>query len=445
MRQFLDSLAVRIVVVCLLGLILLQLVIAAAIVWPDGRPPIFHLVAPKEAAALARALEAAPADLQPLVLEALNSGAMIVTISPQMPRQGSDGSVRDAPHLERIFGRYAAALDGREFRVQIRRGMPFFAASDSEGPVRLHVRLRTGQVMTVERAPVAIKRLWARILPIAVAAGAVLLAVMVVCMSQVAGPVNRLARAAHRFAREIDTPDVPLRGAHEIKELGAAFNEMKSTIRLLIDDRTRILAAIAHDLRTYLTRLRLRAEFIDDSDQRRRAANDIEEMSQLLDDTLMFSRETTAVRRPQPQIVDSRAEIDSFVSVRQELGEPVTDVSSHRDPLPCRCSGLALQRILSNLVDNAIRYGGCARISAWRQDDEIWIAVDDDGPGIPAEALNRITAPFERLEPSRGRRTGGAGLGLAIVRALAESQGGELSISNRSGSGLRAAVRLPAG
>ena len=112
--------------------------------------------------------------------------------------------------------------------------------------------------------------------------------------------------------------------------------------------------------------------------------------------------------------------------------------------LRARCSPVTLRRILANLVDNAIRYGKAAHLSAWREGESVWLAVDDDGPGVPPEAFARLMQPFERMEPSRGRGTGGAGLGLAIVKALASSQGGDLVLENRAAGGLRAAIRLTA-
>jgi len=163
-------------------------------------------------------------------------------------------------------------------------------------------------------------------------------------------------------------------------------------------------------------------------------------MGQLLDDTLLFARPASGEAE---RTADLRAEIDGLVARRRELGQPV-EADEAADPLPVRAAPLTVRRILDNLVDNAVRYGVAARLRAWREDGAVLLAVDDDGPGAPAEALERLTRPFERLEPSRGRGGGGAGLGLAIVRALAEGQGGGLTLVNRPEGGLSAQVRLPA-
>jgi len=147
---------------------------------------------------------------------------------------------------------------------------------------------------------------------------------------------------------------------------------------------------------------------------------------------------------PGPQVADLRAEIEALVARRRELGQPVEAAADAGGPLAVRATPLAVRRILDNLVDNAVRYGAAARLRAWREDGVVLLAVDDDGPGAPPETLERLTQPFERLEPSRGRGGGGAGLGLAIVRALAEGQGGALTLAKRAEGGLSAVVRLPA-
>ncbi|HEX4273343.1 MAG TPA: ATP-binding protein, partial [Rhizomicrobium sp.] len=208
----------------------------------------------------------------------------------------------------------------------------------------------------------------------------------------------------------------------------------------LMNERTRILAAIAHDLRTYLTRLRLRTDFILDAEQQERAIHDLDEMGLLLEDTLMFAREASAPHQV-PPAMDVEREIRDFVGLRHEMGEPVTHADVGHE-IWARCAPLAFRRMLANLTDNAIRYGKGARLSTRLDGDMVRISVEDRGPGVPPEAIDRLMRPYERLEPSRGRGTGGAGLGLAIVKALANTQGGDLTIENVSGGGLRAVIVL---
>lgn len=449
MRLVSDSLVVRLGAAFLIGAVVFQLALMVVVFWPGGPGrPVFSLVSPTQAMAMAQALEDAPPNLRQTIVRALNSDTLVVHLDPDFAADDPAAPSRPAPRLERLFARYAEGLGGRPFRVQVRSGAQVSGTPEqgvgAAGPVRLAVSLHTGEVMVVERAraPV-VRRLIDRAVVIGALGFAILGLVLLVCLDQTSGPISALAGSARTFARDLATPDLPLRGAREIKDLSAAFNEMKQTIRALIEDRTRVLAAIAHDLRTYLTRLRLRAEFIDDPDQRQRAVADLDEMSLLLDDTLTFAREVDAAGAPRHQTVDVAAEIADLVATREEMHQNVTTVSVAPEVLVAACAPLALRRMLANLVDNAVRYGGGAMLSAGRQGDQILVSVEDDGPGVPQDALARLTAPFERLESSRGRQTGGAGLGLAIVQALADSQGGKLVVENRPEGGLRAGLRLP--
>lgn len=446
MRLSFNSLAVRIGLIFLVGLIALQVALAVVVFWPGGPGrPIFNLVGPEDAAAMAQALEAAPPDLQPALVRALNMDATVVRLEPAFPVEDVR-QVRDAPRLERRFARYAAALEGRPFRVQTQLGARVQRLQEgafvAAGPVRLLVELRNGQVLVIERTtPTAVRRFVNRAALLGAISLLILGGVFIAAVWQAARPVAGLATGARRLADDLSTPDFPERGAREIKDLAAAFNHMKRTIRRLMDERTRVLAAIAHDLRTYLTRLRLRADFIENPDQRARAIADLEEMGLLLDDTLTFAREATGGRGEASGPLDVGAEVANFVALRRELGEAVED-GSRAVGLAAECAPVALRRMLANLTDNAVRYGGGARLTAERSDQHIVVRVEDDGPGAPAGALADLTEPFRRLEPSRGRGTGGAGLGLAIVKALAESQGGSLELENRSEGGLRAILRL---
>lgn len=441
MARLTDSLTMRLAAVMIAGLILLQAAVAAVVIWPDGRPMVYRLPPPRDAAAMARALEASPADVRPLVLEALNQGPMSVQLVPGFPIEPPGALASRAPRLKRLFEGYARALAERPFRVQVRRDAE--GGQGRLGPVRLLVRLRTGEVMIVQRDQTLVQRFSDRALLLAAAALAVMLAVLAVSLWTIR-PVGALARAARGLGDDVHAPDLPVQGVREVRALSEALNALKHRVRGLLDDRTRMLAAIAHDLRTYLTRLRLRAEFIDDPDQRGRAVADLDEMGQLIDDALLFARDATRAPGGEAKVLDLNTELAALVARRRELDQPVTDLTPADQRLVVRVSPVALRRMVDNLMDNAIRYGGGARLRAWRAEGDILVAVEDDGPGAPAEALDRMTRPFERLEPSRGRGTGGAGLGLAIVQALAESQGGGLRLENRSEGGLSATIRLPA-
>lgn len=448
MRLPFDNLAMRIGTTFLVGTLVFQIALFVVVFWPGGPSrPVFLLPSPEQAIAMAEVLEKAPPDLQPDIVQALNSDALIVHLDPAFETSGEDLQLRDAPRLERLFREHAEGLEGRPFRVQFRLQGQVNALSDEDigeaAPARLVLRLNTGEGLVLERtrAP-ALLRLMDRGLVIGAIGLLILALILWVALRQTARPIKALSSASRQLAGNLSAPDMPLQGPAEIKDLSAAFNEMKHTIRSLLDDRTRMLAAIAHDFRTYLTRLRLRAEFIDDSDQRARAIIDLEEMNSLLDDTLTFARDVSASGAPRPRTVDVVAEITSLVAARREMGEAVAYGGSSQPALLAACAPLPLRRMLDNLVDNAVRYADSARLKAWSEPGAILIAVEDDGPGVPEEALSRLIAPFERLETSRARQTGGVGLGLSIVQSLVESEGGSVSIRNRDQGGLQVILRF---
>lgn len=447
-RPRLDTLAVRIGATVLAGMLLFQIVLLAVVFWPGGPArPVFLLPSPKQALAMAVALEKAPPALRADIVRALNSDALLVRLRPAGVESSAAPPNRAAERLERLFARYADGLEGRPFRVEVRTDGRIGATSIDEigtaAPVGLVLTLKSGDSLVLERtrAP-ALRRLMDRALLIGVLGCVILLIVLLVALRQTARPLRALGTASRQLAADMGVPDLPLDGPAEIKDLSRAFNDMKHTIRSLMDERTRMLAALAHDFRTYLTRLRLRAEFIEGADQRARAVADLDEMNMLLEDTLTFAREVSASGAPAPRLVDLAVEIEALVAVRREQGQ---DVEWHGEQatLPVACAPLALRRMLDNLIDNAVRYANGARLTATRDGDDVLVTVEDDGPGVPEAALPSLTLPFERLEGSRARATGGSGLGLSIVLALATSQGGKLTLQNRAEGGLRATLRLP--
>jgi signal transduction histidine kinase len=210
-------------------------------------------------------------------------------------------------------------------------------------------------------------------------------------------------------------------------------------------ERTRTLAAIAHDLRTYLTRLRLRAEYIDDADHRERAVRDLDEMAMLLDDTLLLAQGEAAARdagKGDPATpVDLAAQVRDAVEIRETNSALILDLPGM--PVLVRARPLAVRRILANLVDNAERHAAHVEIVLTSRAGQALLTVCDDGPGIAPEMLVRLGEPFMRADPSRNRESGGAGLGLAIVRALATRDGATVQFENRPSGGLRVTVAWP--
>lgn len=200
-----------------------------------------------------------------------------------------------------------------------------------------------------------------------------------------------------------------------------------------------MLAAISHDLRTPLTALRLRAEFIHDPDIKERMLATIDEMNAMVDATLAFAREEAA--QEDTRLVDLTALVESVCADFSDLGEAVSFAAVGRTTYSCR--PIAIKRALRNLIQNAVRYGNGARVSMAQTDTEFQIFVDDDGPGIPEADLDRVFEPFMRLDPSRNQESGGIGLGLSIVRSIIRGHGGDVVLQNRAEGGLRVLVILP--
>jgi len=222
--------------------------------------------------------------------------------------------------------------------------------------------------------------------------------------------VVSLAAGVRRFGAGLDAPDLPVEGTREVRDLAVAFNDMKRRISALMAERTRTLAAIAHDMRTYLTRMRLRAEFIDDADHRARAVRDLDEMAALLDDTLLLARTETVESEPPPR-VDLRALVVEAAETYGAAPEAL-QLTVPEDAVPGQARPLAVRRILANLLDNGLRHGTKVELSLVSRGGQAVLTVTDNGPGMSAESLARLGEPFHRSDPSRNRDTGGGGGGL---------------------------------
>ena len=253
-------------------------------------------------------------------------------------------------------------------------------------------------------------------------------------------PLTALARGAEAFGRGGPVAPLPVVGPDEVRRLTAAFNRMQERLSRFIADRTRMLAAIGHDLRTPITSLKLRAELLDDEEARAKMLATLDTMQNMTEATLAFAREDATAEAARS--VDLEALISSLVDDLQEMGRDVTFTETARLAYVCRPT--ALRRAIDNLVSNAIQYGTRARVTLADTPAGPVITIDDDGPGIPADRREDVFKPFVRLEESRNLETGGTGLGLSIARSIVLAHGGELTLSNRSGGGLRAEIRLPA-
>jgi signal transduction histidine kinase len=252
-------------------------------------------------------------------------------------------------------------------------------------------------------------------------------------------PTQVLAEAAHRLGRDPLAPLQQVKGSAEIAVAVAAFNEMQERLRRYVDDRTGMVGAVAHDLRTPLTRLRFRAESAPE-EVRVKMVADIDQMEEMIAATLAFVRDT--LRPAERTRLELTSLLESLCDEMAETGSD-TDVVERGEKVVIEGDPMALRRLFANLLDNAVKFGGRARVRVFREEAHAVVEVSDDGPGIPAEDLERVFEPFYRREPSRSRQTGGIGLGLAVVRSAARRHGGDIRLVNRPGGGLTARVQLP--
>ncbi|HEV2817703.1 MAG TPA: ATP-binding protein [Allosphingosinicella sp.] len=267
----------------------------------------------------------------------------------------------------------------------------------------------------------------------------ILAAVTLIAM-RLGRPLRALTAAAQSFEGRGEAPQVEPRGPADVRRAILAFNAMSARVGTMLDEKDRMLGAIGHDLRTPLASLRIRIESVEPAEERARMIATIEEMTAMLDDTLALARSGRAAEEVRP--VDINALADAAVEELRALGHDAKFEETERRTA-CVQPNL-LRRAIRNLIDNAVKYGGCAEVAVRAGAGMVAIEVADRGPGIPEAEFGSVQEPFVRLEASRNRGTGGAGLGLALARGAAEAHGGRLELANRPGGGLLARILLPA-
>ncbi|HUO92490.1 MAG TPA: ATP-binding protein [Rhizomicrobium sp.] len=255
---------------------------------------------------------------------------------------------------------------------------------------------------------------------------------------RVVKPLSQLAASASEAARGGPAPRVPEEGPDDIQRAARAFNAMTDQVTRTLESQRQLLSAVGHDLRTPITAMRINTEFVEDADIRARLETNIEELQELTEAVLSAAR---GVGWGQMRKIDLAALMESLCSDLDELGEPIS--WQPHPPAPFSCRPNEIRRALRNLIENAIAYGNRAKVSMQAQDAAYEIVVDDDGPGIPEADRKRVFEPFVRLEASRSSETGGSGLGLTLVKAIAEGHGGAVQLENRSEGGLRVRLSLP--
>ena len=302
------------------------------------------------------------------------------------------------------------------------------------------VRLRDGTLVTFDSRQPQETAGW----PYRMLLSLVVLLTAVIALSLIAvrwatRPLNALADAADELGRNIHRAPLAENGPLEVTRAARAFNTMQSRLVAYIQQRAGVLAAMSHDLKTPVTRMRLRAELLDDPELKRKFTRDLEEMESMVAGTLDFLRGLDSGETLKP--VDVMALLESLQADMAEMGSPITIKGTALRPYLARPA--ALKRCLANLLDNAIKYGKSASISVDDNDARLEIRIQDAGSGIPESELERVFEPFYRLEGSRSRESGGTGLGLTIAKNIVEAHGGRLTLANRSSGGLEARLTFP--
>lgn len=461
-----QSLAGRLIALLLLALVASQL-ISFAIFYGERRAAIRDVIGSQSLARVASVvllLDDTPAELRARVVATASSPRMIyeVTATPAvaiteaaaLPRRlNGELSGMLGPGARDI--RIETAVHARDqFEPEWRRLFPRRADLDNDDGhnhrnrqvpwLKFSIGLDDGTWLNAARQlphgwagkP---RRAWPWILSMLLTAVAIAIIVIIV-VRRITRPMLRLAEAADRLGRGEHVEPLPEYGPPEIRGTTRAFNQMRWRLDRFVTDRTRMLAALSHDLRTPMTSLRLRAEFVEDREQQAKIIETLDEMQRMAEATLAFVREEASHEDTHTEDLGQLLK-----DVRDELAALGQDVSfAPPGPAPVRCRPDALRRVFRNLIENAVRYGSRARVGLERANGDFLVTVDDDGAGIPQARQADVFEPFVRLEESRSRDTGGVGLGLAIARSIAHGHGGDITLENRENGGLRVKVALPA-
>ncbi len=352
----------------------------------------------------------------------------------------------DAVHPNAPRGSLPAMLAQRrcsERAVRVKGNRPVGGSTPGAMARSIDVQLANGQWVRLTEQLTQMTALpdWSAVLLAQLGLTVVLVAgVTLLAVRQATQPLTQLARAATRLGQDLDARALPESGSSEMQQAASAFNTMQTRIRALVQERERALAAVSHDLRTPLTRMRLRCELIADEQLRTQLGHDIDAMAALIDSTLDYLRN----RQNQEPVraLDINALLASLSDDAQVQGRTVTLQGSTDHFYPGRLSGL--RRALQNLINNAFQHGA-SQVTLEVQDEAqmLQLSVLDDGPGIAPEELGKVTEPYYRCDKARSTASGSVGLGLAIVNDVARQHGGTLTLTNQAGGGLRATLCLP--
>ena len=381
-------------------------------------------------AALAVFLDHTAPVLRRGVADAMSGPSLNAGVS-DLPLVADAATTRELAPLAAALAERLQGAAWREIRVGSTEPSGKERAADLV-PVRVAIGLVDGTWLNFE-FPMVASLPWAspQLLGLTVGSVIAVLGLCLYALLRLMRPLERLTRAAEALGRSGTAQPLPETGIGEVRRAASAFNQMQARIGRLIEDRLQMIAAISHDLKTPITRLRLRAELMEDDETRQKLVKDLDEMEAMIGATLAFAREEG---NPEP-----RQQIDLRALVKEAGGhQPAMRLGiAGQGPWEIVAQPLALKRAIANLVDNAVKYGGEAVVNLSRAEDEkgsqhFEIRIDDRGPGIPPEEMERVFRPFYRIEPSRNRQSGGSGLGLAIARSAILAQGGTIELHNRT-------------
>ena len=387
-------------------------------------------------------LENVPEEARPVVLSAFSGPRRKAIVQAGFPDNAAPSDALGAPFRNSSDETIAAIADREPRFRMVRSGELIEAQRNLVGPpmrgisaLEVSLEMDDGQVLTVLMSPTATfgtPGTWL-----------VLMIVIAVFVASLVGlrfvfrPLRTLEESAHAIGRTTKPRPIEEKGTEDLRRVTRALNEMQDRVQRLLADRSRMLAALAHDIRTSLTHMKLRLDKIG-SEEAELLQGDVDLMDRLLSDMLLYARAEQPTSRP--ELVNIPDFITNFAA---SLPYPV-EANVQEDQFWVAAERAALTRAMTNLTDNAMAYAGNVELSAERSTEGLTILVEDRGPGIPEAALEHIFDPFYRAEPSRNRETGGSGLGLTIARALLSAQGATLTVLNRPGGGTRATVLFPA-
>lgn len=397
---------------------------------------------PSRVLAMAELLEKTPQENWSLTTAALSSAYVSVGVINAPPV--TKGEV-PMPGVTRVLHIYQLALAGRPVALMAEIDPEINAPNleiDTEtvrstSPVRLLVTLRNGKILMLEaRRPLSERFNGVRLGFLALAITIFISVISLWIIRNQLRPLERLAKAVEKFGSRLEASQLPEEGTSELRQLTAAFNRLQSNIGDLLAGRTRIISAVGHDIGTYLTRLRLRAEYIGDASQREKAIRDIDDMNALMRETLALAKLDHDEAIPVDLVTLLKKQADAFADQRC-----VVRYVGSVEPIWVRATGL--ERALANLISNALKYGSEATLAAERREANAHITVEDRGPGIPLDERNAVLEPFYRLDTARNLNDRGFGLGLTIVSEVVKNAGGTLAFEDREEGGLRVRIVLP--